>query len=147
MRNPSDSPPKPGVNIYVPPKVVLIAIAVFLGSGAGIGGVTKYLNGSGAENTGHTSDIENRKQNYNVRFQTIENTQTVHTTKIKLLDDKTNDIQRVQHQDIARTEARRVTEEIRNREEREREFDRLYDINMMRLNEKKPPCIDRRCRN
>ncbi|NIS54599.1 MAG: hypothetical protein GWN94_26490 [Phycisphaerae bacterium] len=148
MKNPqSDSPPKPGVNIYIPPKLASALLALLIGSGAGVLGGFKWLNGSDSDESSHTSDLENREQNYNVRFESIESTQKVHTTKIGKLEKKTNDIQTVQHGDIARTEARRVTADIRDRHEREREYDRLVDLNLKRLKEKKPPCNDRRCRD
>jgi hypothetical protein len=150
MKNPSDSPPKSGAWVYIPPKVLLVVVAVFLGSGAGVGGVTKFLNGSGDDKGSHKGDKGNSDEgnkNYNVRFQSIESTQKIHTQKIGALETKTNDIQTVQHGDIARTEARRLTEDIKNRDEREREYDRLVDLNIKRLKENDPPCSDRRCRD
>ena len=148
MKNPqSDPPPKGGITVYIPPKVVSVMIALALGSGAGVLGGFKWLNGSPPDEDSHNSDVEHRDQDYDVRFQSIESTQTVHTTKIGALEEKTNDIQTVQHGDIARTEARRVTADIRNREEREREYDRLVILNIKRLKEKRPPCNTRRCRD
>lgn len=56
-------------------------------------------------------------------------------------------IQRVQHQQIARAEARRATESIRNRQRREREYDRLYQRNLARLESGRDPCATVDCGN
>jgi hypothetical protein len=149
MRNPSDSPPKNGVQIYVPPKLASVLIAILLGAAGGGFGVTKLVNGSGADKQGKEPSKDNRNKRYNVRFEldNVKKTQGEHGVKIENLEKTTGEIQTVQHQNIARQDARRVTEKITNRDEREREFDRIYDLNMTRLKGKKPPCVDRRCRN
>lgn len=147
MKNPSDSPPRAGVQIYVPPKLASVLIAVLIGTGVGGLGGVKWFNGSGAEGTGHISTHPNRNPDYDVRFQTFEDAQTVHTKKIGALEDKTEEIQSVQHKDIARQEARRLTKDIPNRERREREYDRLFGLNMSRLKGGREPCANLRCTN
>jgi hypothetical protein len=56
-------------------------------------------------------------------------------------------IQKVQHQQFASDEARRVTEDISNRKRREKEYDRLYRWNLSRLAEGREPCANVDCSN
>jgi uncharacterized protein HemX len=141
------NPPKNGVQIYVPPKLAIVAIAIVIGSGAGGFGVSNLFNGSGTEEKGHRSDRKHRDREFNVRFKSIEATQTKHTEKIEELEETTGEIQSVQHKNIARTEARRVTESIINKRRRREIEDRIYEINLTRLKDKKSPCLDRTCAN
>ncbi len=146
MKNPqSDPPPKGGITVYIPPKLASVLLALVIGSGAGVFGGFKLVNGSGDESDSHNSDVEYRDQDYNVRFESIEQTQTEHTEKIGALETKTEQIQTVQVEDIARTEARRVTADIRNRSERERQYDRIRSLNERRLKSNKPPCENLNC--
>ena len=58
---------------------------------------------------------------------------------------KINAVQEVQQKQIARDESRRLTEKIANRRKREREYDRLYDMNMKRLKNGSDPCTSINC--
>jgi hypothetical protein len=49
-------------------------------------------------------------------------------------------VQITQQRDVARTEARRLTEKITNRQEREEAYDRLYELNLRRLQRGVDPC-------
>lgn len=148
MKNPSPpATPKNGMTIYIPPKLAFLALAVLLGSGVGGLGVSKWFNGSGGDKKSHNSDALNRDEIFNVRFKAIEGTQQDHTKKIEELEETTSEIQTVQHKDIARTEARRVTKEIINKRRRREIEDRIYEINLGRLKKGKSPCLDRTCAN
>jgi sortase (surface protein transpeptidase) len=57
------------------------------------------------------------------------------------------EIQKVQHQQYARDEARRVTSSIKNRSLREQTYDRLVDLNLARLRNDKAPCANFDCSN
>ena len=63
------------------------------------------------------------------------------------LVDTVGEIQSVQHKQVAREEARRVTSEINDRERRELEYDRLADQNMRRLRAGRDPCSTVTCEN
>jgi len=71
-------------------------------------------------------------------------TQDDHATeqdgKIKVISDVIGSVQTTQQRDVARTEARRLTEKIRDRDEREEAYDRLYELNLKRLQRNVDPC-------
>lgn len=60
---------------------------------------------------------------------------------------KVDDIQSVQHKQIARQEARRITSDIKNREKREAEYDRVLLLNLGRLRQGRDPCATLACTN
>lgn len=55
------------------------------------------------------------------------------------------EVQTVQHRQIAREEARRITCDIKNRRERERRYDTLLDLNLRRLSSGLEPCRTLTC--
>ena len=67
--------------------------------------------------------------------------------KIGKLGEKVDEVQDFQVAQDARQEARRVTESIRSRNEREDEYDRLRELNEGRIKEGKDPCTTRDCTN
>lgn len=69
------------------------------------------------------------------------------TTKIVTLEGKVDDVKDYQVEQDARQEARRITEEIPGREQREREYDRIRELNEQRLKNGKEPCATRTCAN
>lgn len=56
-------------------------------------------------------------------------------------------VQTVQHAQVSRGEARRITKDIDSRDERERAYDRLVGMSMRRLKNKKEPCLNLDCSN
>jgi ABC-type phosphate transport system auxiliary subunit len=67
--------------------------------------------------------------------------------KIGDLDTKVVKVQSYQIKQDARQEARRLTETIKDRDEREEEYDRLRELNVKRLEEGKDPCATLQCSN
>jgi uncharacterized coiled-coil protein SlyX len=65
--------------------------------------------------------------------------------KIEGISDVIGSVQTTQQRDVARTEARRLTEKIRDREEREETYDRLYELNLRRLQRGSDPCGNVSC--
>ena len=61
-------------------------------------------------------------------------------TKIEQVSRDIQSVQTIQQRDISRTEARRLTEKIGSRREREEQFDRLYELNLKRLGRNADPC-------
>ena len=148
MKNPaSDDKPKNGVQVYIPPKLASVILAVLIGTGAGSLGGLKLFNRSDGDKSSHNSTHMNRDEIFNVRFENIEKQQVEHTEKIAQLEETTQQIQDVQHQDIARAEARRVTKDLVNRRRRQEMEDRIYEVNLARLKKGEPPCLDRSCAN
>ena len=134
-----NSDPPNGIKIYLPPKMAIIVIAILLGSGVGGIGISNMLNGKKSEN------VTTERQEFNVRFERIETGQKSNTKKIEKLDEQVGEIQAVQHSDIARTEARRLTEKIANRAKREKEYDLLVSRNLDRLKKGLAPCQTVKC--
>lgn len=67
--------------------------------------------------------------------------------KIGQLDEKVDGVQDFQVKQDARQEARRITERIQNRTTREREYDRLRELNQKRIKDGKDPCTTLTCSN
>jgi len=140
MKKPSDPPKNGAVKIYIPPKVAIIVIVILIGGGAGGLGLSNFFNGPKID-----AASKEPSEVFNVRFERLETGQAVNTQKIEKLDEQVGQIQEVQHSDIARTEARRVTGKIANRKRREKEYDRLVERNKKRLKKGRDPCQDLEC--
>jgi hypothetical protein len=71
------------------------------------------------------------------------------TIKVKIgnLGGKVDRVQSYQVKQDARQEARRITERIGNRNEREEQYDRIRELNEKRLKEGKEPCATLDCLN
>jgi len=67
--------------------------------------------------------------------------------KIGGLEEKVDGVQNFQIKQDARQEARRLTENIRSRTEREKEYDRLRERNEKRLKDGEDPCTTLDCTN
>lgn len=147
MKAPSQPPPRNDIVVNVPPKLALIVVVVLLGSGGSLVGFTKALNGSGGDGGSHISDLKDREAKLNKRFEVVENAVETNTDSIESLELQLTAIQKVQHNDIARSEARRVTRDITNQKKRQVLEDRIYQVNMTRLQKGDPPCLDLTCSN
>jgi hypothetical protein len=64
----------------------------------------------------------------------------VQDARIQDVTEVVRSVQVTQQRDVSRTEARRLTETIGNRKERERTYDRLYELNLKRLGRGADPC-------
>ncbi len=78
------------------------------------------------------------------RINTVVERQGRDISKIKT---KVDEISTVQRQEIARHEARRLTASIKDRKEREHEYDRLLERNLRRLEAGRDPCSTLVCDN
>jgi hypothetical protein len=142
------SNPPDKVKFEIPRKWIIPIVVLLLGGGglAGdLGDVTDLLKQKNSPPDEAASP--RKKHREDKRFVKINITLDEHTAQITELDHKTEDIQTVQHRDIARQEARLATEKIKNRERREREYDRIFARNLARLKKGKAPCADLRCAN
>ena len=147
MKAPSTPSPKNDIVVNVPPKVAFIVLVVLLGSGGSLVGFTKALNGSGGDDSGHISDLKDRETKLNRRFEAVETAVRTNTDSIDNLELQLTAIQKVQHNDIARSEARRVTQGVTPQKKRQVLEDRIYQVNMTRLQKGDPPCLDLTCSN
>ena len=142
MTKQSDPPKNGTIKIYIPPRLAIVAGALLLGSGVGGLGISNILRSTDAKAESKEPSV---KEQFNVRFERLETGQTVNTTKIERLEETTGEIQSVQHKNIARTEARRITDSIPNRKRREKEYDRLVERNLKRIKRGQDPCQDLDC--
>jgi len=69
----------------------------------------------------------------------------VQDARIEAIGGIVTSVQTTQQRDVARTEARRLTEKISNRKDREDTYDRLYELNLRRLNRGEDPCANVNC--
>jgi hypothetical protein len=121
---------------------IALLVAVLLGGG----GITYYDFATKADVAVAVSDASKVTKSYSdEKFETINQVVTDQETKIDNIENKVDHIQHVQHRQVARQEARRITEKIQDRHERERNYDRLLDINIRRLRENKDPCATLHC--
>ncbi|MCP4674320.1 MAG: hypothetical protein GY854_02140 [Deltaproteobacteria bacterium] len=81
------------------------------------------------------------------RYQRIDSVVEQQGSDIGKIKVKVGDIQNVQQRQIARQEARRLTSGIKNRNEREQEYDRLLERNLRRLEAGRDPCSTLVCNN
>ena len=124
-----------------------IIATIFLGSGSFVGYqfvTTSQLNGA----IKASAEAQDAKID-DVKAEVAKNTAsvTIITAKIGKLDEKVDDVQDYQISQDARQEARRVTEDLASRELREREYDRIRELNETRLKAGKEPCSTRDCSN
>lgn len=70
-----------------------------------------------------------------------------HNKSIDKIDQGVDEIKLVQHKAVSRDEARRLTVDLEPRVIRERNYDRLVDINLRRLRAGRDPCSNLECSN
>jgi len=69
----------------------------------------------------------------------------LNTNKLNAIEKNVNKLQENQYKETARREARRLTVDIKNRDDRHREYNRLVDLNLWRLMHDMEPCMDIGC--
>jgi hypothetical protein len=131
-------------------RTLLMAVAVVLTGGGSVGALSFASENFVEEKVQESADEIETKQK--ARDDQLDVTLDQHADTIKTngkvigevqLD--VNAIQRIQHQQYARDEARRVTAKIGSRSLREETYDRLVDLNLARLKNDKPPCANLDC--
>ena len=127
-------------------KVLILVITVLFGGGgtyAGVQLVTKDRLDHAIINHDQIIESRNARQDKAIKQNAaaiVDNGKVIGTVRVSI-----DAIQEVQHKQIAREEARRVTQKINNRQKREEAFDRVYDANMKRLKKGDDPCFNIRC--
>lgn len=123
------------------------ALGIVLGGGTLAGLATTV--GVGSSVADDFSDFKNQQI---VSHEQIEKAFTKQDDRATKQDDKIEDInkvvtsvQTIQQRDIARNEARRITESIKDRREREEAYDRIYELNLKRLQRGMDPCATVNC--
>jgi hypothetical protein len=82
-----------------------------------------------------------------LRYRQLKKMIDLHDTSIDQISSRITDIQTVQHKQYARDEARRLTETIKQRRQREATYDRLVELNLRRLASGREPCGNVECSN
>jgi hypothetical protein len=133
---------KTGIKFRITWKHIMSGIGILLGSGILAGGATLFNVGSSV-----ADDFSSFKKDQRVVHQDIDKTLKAQDVRAVAQDARISDISKVvtsvqttQQRDVARTEARRLTEKIPNRSEREEAYDRLYELNLKHLQRGEDPC-------
>jgi hypothetical protein len=145
--NDRQSTPPGDIKFTVPKKWLVVLAVAILGGGGITQALTDVLGIKRPEPQEIKDERRRKHKKENERFVKINMRLDTHTEQIKTLDVRQTKMLDVQNQDIARREARRVTEKIRNRRERERQYDVIFTRNVNRLKAGKPPCSDDICSN
>jgi TolA-binding protein len=127
--------------IKIPIKLIVVICTVVLGGGAGVYGIDS------ATASKLDKQVFEFKKTDDSRY---EETQKILSDHGKKIESMSNMIQRMSDRQMrseAREEAHRVTESIKDREKREREFGRLFEKNLDRLMDGRDPCADVNCTN
>lgn len=135
------------IKVDIPWRFV-IPIAAFLLGGGAIGGVTSiFMPGNSS-----SAELQTFKGEQNTQHGQINETlkrQDAHAKKqdgrIEDISKTVSSVQTTQQKDVARTEARRLTEKIPNRTDREETYDRLYELNLKHLQRGEDPCATVNC--
>jgi outer membrane murein-binding lipoprotein Lpp len=117
-------------------KFIIGAVAAVLAGGGGTAAGVNYF----SECKAASPKIEALRQD-NVKMHEEDRAAISEQRKtLKVVTAITEKVLDGQNRQVAREEARRLTEGIKERERREREYDRLYDLTLGRLQENKEPC-------
>ena len=130
-----------GVKLQIPWRIVIPVVAFLIGGGT-LTAVTQAFTGA-TEPAG----LATFKKDQDSQHAQINKTLEDQDKRAKKQDERIDDIsktvksvQSTQLRDVARTEARRLTEKIPNRLERENTYDRIYELNLRRLERGSDPC-------
>lgn len=133
---------KNGIKVTIRWKLIAAIASAVLG-GVGIAGATTVVGVTFAS----ADDVQAFKIDQDVQHSRINKSLDDQDAHAKAQDGRIADInktvsavQTTQQRDVARTEARRLTEKINNRIEREETYDRLYELNLRRLQRGEDPC-------
>ena len=129
------------LKIQIPWKMIITIAAVLLGGGT-VAGVTTTL-GGGEESSGlnvFRSEQTAAHKLIDASLESASKRAEKQDEKIAGVAKVVGQVQITQQRDVARNEARRVTADISNRKEREAAYDRLYELNLKRLQRDADPC-------
>jgi hypothetical protein len=136
------------VTIRIPWKIISGIIVLLLGGGLSTVGVLKCMGVASA------AEVESLKTDNAGEHTTIRATQeqdhkmtVANDTAVKALTVSVGGIQSTMVKDVARREARRLTDQIKNRTQAERLYDSLVDKNIRRMTADPPldPCGSLEC--
>lgn len=122
---------------------IIITAIVLLG---GSGGLAAFdLVGKGDVKECIEDALTTERMKADLRFGQIDTVIQKQRVELAEINSNVKDIRMMLGRDVARQEARRLTESIKNRRERENAYDRLLDRNLRRLESGKDPCLTIAC--
>lgn len=128
--------------IQVPWKFILFGLTVLAGGGIGSWGLQTFLGTSASASELQVVSTKNDAEHSEIKGTLVvqQKITTENTEAIKAVTTTVGKIESAQTRDIARAEARRLTDDIANRKIAEREYDRLFELNLRRLGRGLDPC-------
>ncbi len=128
--------------IQVPWKFILLGLTVLAGGGIGSWGLQTFLGTSASASELQVVSTKNDAEHSEIKGTLVVQQQitTENTTAIKGVTATVEKIESAQTRDIARAEARRLTDDIPNRKVAEREYERLFERNLQRMARGLDPC-------
>ena len=133
---------KNGVKVKISWKFIVSAVMIALG-GTSLAGVATMFNvGTSVADdfTAFKSEQSSQHTHINTSLEMQDSHAKTQDGRIEDISKAITSVQTTQQRDVARTEARRLTEKITNRDEREEAYDRLYELNLRRLQRGVDPC-------
>lgn len=147
---PSDAPVElapGGIKVRIRWKVIAGVIG-FLFAGGSLAGVGAMFN-VGTSVAGDFDSFKATQASAHTHIDSALVAQDTHAkdqdVKIETISKTISSVQTIQQRDVSRTEARRLTEKIGNRKDREDTFVRLYELNLRRLGRGEDPCANVNC--
>jgi len=140
-------PKKDESTITLKPKTLLIVLGLLIGGGGVTGGGLAAFDFTTNDEVKAAVDkkAEQITSVENARHVVIDDTFKKQGKAIDELKTGVKGIQDTQIREIARTEARRLTKHINDRDTRENQYDRLFLKNIRRLEAGKDPCTSLSC--
>jgi len=137
----------PKEEITLKPKTLLILLGILIGGGGVTGGSFAAFDFAKKEDV--KAAVEKKAEEItsveNARHVKIDETFKEQGQAIQQLKTGVEGIQDTQIREIARTEARRLTKHIQDRDTRESQYDRLFMRNIKRLEAGRDPCSSLTC--
>lgn len=133
--------------VQIPWKFIVFAFAILAGGGVGSWGLQTFLGTSASASELQMVSTKNDSEHSEIKS-TLETQQVAtefNAAAIKGVTETVRKIESAQTRDIARTEARRLTDDIQNRKIAEREYDRLFEQNLRRMSRGLDPCGSLAC--
>lgn len=130
------------LGVRIPWKVLTLIAIVLAGGGFGSLGMQALFGASATAKDLEALDSKNAKE-HGIMSVSIEDGQRMtiaNTEAIKMVTVTVEKIEAAQVRDIARKEARRLVDDIKNRQVAEYEYDRLFEQNLRRLSRGMDPC-------
>jgi hypothetical protein len=136
-----------GFKVKVPWKLIVLILTVIVGGGGAATIATTLGVGStaSADLTAFETVQEAAHIGIDKALVVVGEKAAAQDAKIETVTKVVQSVQTIQQRDVSRNEARRLTENITSRAVREREYDRLYELNLNRLQRGSDPCGTVQC--